>query len=483
MAVELWAAGGEYESFQLVVSAGSEPLANVDVQVADLHGPDGARISSSAVTFFREHYVNVTRSSLDLGVGNRPLGKGLYPDALIPKFDPDTQLPLAGAIRSFPFRVDPNENQPVWADVQVPSGATPGRYKTNVRVLSDKGELSIPIVLNVWPFSLPLRPTLKSSFGMHEPALLDPQVHRVLLEHRVMPVNINPNDARQFQNMLGLNITGLRFWSGSSSQTCRMNASPRQDAISSELAHYPSDLEVYIYSADEIVNCPQLFDTVRQWAATMHAANARIKNLVTVPPVPSLFQDEIGSRRSAVDIWVLLPKLYESDLQNVQTVRAKGDEVWAYTALVQDSYSPKWEIDFSPINYRIMPGFLSQSLGLTGILYWRIDLWTRNPWQDVYGFRLENNDYPGEGMLVYPGGQVGLRSVVPSMRLKWIRKGVEDYEYVAILERMGRGPWARAHITRAAKDWSHWTEDDRVVESVRRELGEEIARLSAIRKN
>jgi hypothetical protein len=31
-------------------------------------------------------------------------------------------------------------------------------------------------------------------------------------------------------------------------------------------------------------------------------------------------------------------------------------------------------------------------------------------------------------MLVYPGDPVGVPGTVPSMRLKWIRKGVEDHE-------------------------------------------------------
>jgi hypothetical protein len=128
-----------------------------------------------------------------------------------------------------------------------------------------------------------------------------------------------------------------------------------------------------------------------------------------------------------------------------------------------------------------MPGFLSQSLGLKGILYWRVDLWTQAPWQDVYGFNIEKNAYPGEGMLVYPGAEVGIDSVVPSMRLKWIRKGVEDYEYVAILKRMGRGEWANTLISRAAKDWHNWTNDTSVLDAVRRELGEEITRLSVSR--
>ena len=108
----------------------------------------------------------------------------------------------------------------------------------------------------------------------------------------------------------------------------------------------------------------------------------------------------------------------------------KGDSVWSYNTLVQDAYSPKWLIDFDPVNFRIQPGFISQSLNLTGLLYWRVDKWPSDPWNNVNNAGTYSSaNYPGEGMLVYPGQQVGVKGVVASMRLKWLRDGVEDYDY------------------------------------------------------
>jgi hypothetical protein len=477
--VQIWAAGGEYEAFQIVITPGTEAVENVDVQASELIGPMRSSLPASSFIFYREHYLQIKRSSPDPGYDNRPLGKGWYPDALIPRLDSRTGRRTAGAIASFPFNTAPHENQPIWVDVHVPISARPGLYQASIWVSSNQGQVRIPISLHVWGFSLPIKPTLKSSFGMHEPALTDRRVHEVLLEHRVMPVNINPRDAREFQEQLGLNTIALRFWAHSDRNTCQMDPAPTPAVIASELALYPPDLPLYLYSADEIDPCPNLFQNVRGWGANMHAADSRIKNLVTIAPVPQLYDDGRRTGRSAVDIWTMLPKLYDSAGERVRFVQAKGDEVWSYTALVQDSYSPKWEIDFAPVNYRIQPGFLSQSLGLTGILYWRVDLWTDAPWRDVYGYHEEGNVYPGEGMLLYPGGEVGIDSVVPSMRLKWIRKGVEDYEYVAILKRLGRGGWAMSHINRAAADWRNWTQDPTLLESVRRELGDEIDKLSS----
>ena len=69
-----------------------------------------------------------------------------------------------------------------------------------------------------------------------------------------------------------------------------------------------------------------------------------------------------------------------------------------------------------------------------------MDDFTSNPWQNPNNQGVfSSNNYPGEGMLVYPGSAVGLNQVVPSMRLKWLRDGVEDYEYLQILRRSNPG--------------------------------------------
>ncbi len=182
------------------------------------------------------------------------------------------------------------------------------------------------------------------------------------------------------------------------------------------------------------------------------------------------------------DIWVLLPKQFVSNSADIAAAMKKGDRIWSYTAIVQDNFSPKWEIDFQPINYRIF-GFLNQSLGASGLLYWSVNSWAVGPTNDAWN----NMTYieggkptpPGEGWLVYPGADVGSEAFVPSMRLKWIRKSVDDFEYVAILKGLGRGDWALNQIKSVAADWAHWSQNADAVELVRRQLGAEIDRLSS----
>lgn len=82
-------------------------------------------------------------------------------------------------------------------------------------------------------------------------------------------------------------------------------------------------------------------------------------------------------------------------------------------------------------------------------------------------------------MIIYPGGPVGSKSPIPSMRLKWIREDIRDFEYIAILKRLGRGDWALHLVRTVGSDWHDRTHDVAVLESVRRQMGDEIERLSA----
>jgi hypothetical protein len=95
-----------------------------------------------------------------------------------------------------------------------------------------------------------------------------------------------------------------------------------------------------------------------------------------------------------VDIWVMLPKMCDESRSEVAQVLRKGDAIWSYNALSQDSYSSKWRY-FPPINYRLQPGFINYSLGFTGSLYWRADYWSSDPWQDVSRWRISWRGHAG----------------------------------------------------------------------------------------
>jgi Domain of unknown function (DUF4091) len=471
------AARGEYESFQIIASGGTAGLKNVNVTVSALEGPGGAVIAPASFTLYREKYQRVTSSSPNWKGSNQPLGPGWYADALIPFTDPETGKPLSGSkLTAAPFDVQPANNQPVWVDVFVPRTATPGQYTGTYTVTSDEGKFTGAIDLKVWNFTLPAAPTLKSAFLFFQAGSL--AAERELLRNKVSPLSTNPADQALLIKEHGLSATQAGMFSGADIGHCSMSGAPPASYFQKVAAAQQPGLMLYDYSADEIGHCSNLYPIIREWARNMHQAG--IKNLITMSPTPALYDDGSDKGHSAVDIWVMLPVMYNNSLGRVNEVLKKGDSVWSYNTLVQDAYSPKWLIDFDPINFRIQPGFISQSLNLTGMLYWRVDKWNSDPWNNVNNAGTYSSaNYPGEGMLVYPGKDVGVPGVVASMRLKWLRDGVEDYDYVQILKEYGKSDLAMQIVKSIAPDWTNWTRDPAKVEAAREKLGEAIEQIRA----
>jgi hypothetical protein len=472
--VNLSAARGEYESFQIVTSGAQQGLANVNVTVSDLQGPGGQTIPRTNFTLYREKYMHVTSSSPNWKGSNQPMAPGWYPDALIPFTDPETGKPLSGArLTAVPFEVKAGNNQPIWVDLFVPRSAEPGKYTGTYTVTSNEGNFTGSISLKVWNFALPAAPAMKSSFLFFQAGTLAAQ--KELLRNKVSPLTTSPAD----QPLLvkdGLSATQTGPFSGADIGRCNMSPAPSVSQFKSFAAAQQPGLMLYDYSADEIGHCSNLYPTIRQWANNMHQAG--IKNLISMSPTPALYDDGSGTGRSAVDIWVLLPVMYNNSKNQVGEVLKKGDTVWSYNTLVQDAYSPKWEIDFSPVDFRIQPGFISHSLNLTGMLYWRVDKWPSDAWDNVNNAGTYSSaNYPGEGMLVYPGQPVGVKGVVASMRLKWLRDGVEDYDYLQILKELGKGDLAMQIAQSVGPDWTNWTRDPNAIDAARQKMGEAIDQL------
>ncbi len=473
--IQLMAAKGEYEPFQIVIKAPESNLSNVNVVVSDLKNTEGGVIDRQNITLYREHYIYVDVPSPKGWQANPNLGEGWYADALIPFVDPDTGKDIQGAeIDAVPFNLDGGKNQPIWVDIFVPRNTQAGEYQGTFTVESDRGKTTGNIFLTVWDFELPVKPSMPSRFLIWEDR--GKNAAQTLVKHKIMPGKLRPDDNKsELVTKWGLNSVRLPFWSGANYGTCQMKPAPTVAELKTAVAElktalspYPSDLLVYVYSADEIDKCPNLEQSLKQWGENIHEAG--IKHMVAMKPKPELYD--------AIDIWVVQPRMYAEAKSEIAEVMQLGDKVWFYTGQGV-KYSPLWQIDSAPINFRIPQGWIAPSLGLTGVIYWRTDWWTDKPWQEVPVYSQgKNREFPGEGMLIYPGEKVGIAGVVPSMRLKWIREGVEDYEYIEILKQFGLEDWALKVSRTVGADWKHWTKNPQKLSDARIKLGNKIEQLS-----
>jgi hypothetical protein len=83
---------------------------------------------------------------------------------------------------------------------------------------------------------------------------------------------------------------------------------------------------------------------------------------------------------------------------------------------------------------------------------------------------------PGEGALVLPGQAAGLQGDAPTIRLKALRDGIDDYNYTQRLTRKGNGAFADQVANTVGLSFTNWTRDPVAVEQAHEKLGAELER-------
>jgi hypothetical protein len=200
-----------------------------------------------------------------------------------------------------------------------------------------------------------------------------------------------------------------------------------------------------------------------------------------------------------VDIWTPCCDTVWADIESengnhaIEERLAFGEEIWWYTALAQptdewmsihgwpsaltENYSPVWLLDYPPMNYRI-PSWLNQRYGLTGLLYWTAVNWqgSADPWTDAATYRNSGHHYNGEGLLLYPGRMdtVGFDGPIASVRLKWLREGMEDYDYVQMLRILGEEQYALSQVASVAAAMDRWEMEPISLYSARRRIAQRL---------
>ncbi|MGV8135701.1 MAG: glycoside hydrolase domain-containing protein [Mangrovibacterium sp.] len=178
------AARNEGEGFQLVLFP-RMTLKEVTVSISDFKQKSGNVIGSKGVAIRKVEYVHITK----------PTGKfhvaGWYPDP----------LPLTEGS----FSVDAGVNSPLWFTVKIPHEAAPGLYTATVTIKSSRWGTTIPVRLEVWDFTLPDIPYMRSAFALYSGVVREyhhldnnAELNRVLdkyyasfKEHRISPMQIN----------------------------------------------------------------------------------------------------------------------------------------------------------------------------------------------------------------------------------------------------------------------------------------------------
>lgn len=467
--IELAGAKGEYESFQIIAfTDGETPVKITGFSVSDLVSDGGDVIASADyVTLYREHYINCGVQSPSSGQVIQET-TGEIPDALIPLKNPQTNEALGDGARFYalPYELTADSCQPFFVDVEIPRNAKAGTYKGVFTFESDKGIQGGEFTLKVWDITLSEVQTQGSYFGSWS-TQTSAKVEEAA-KNRIFINAANAEAEEKLYEKYGYNNANIGFWGNVDiNNTDKMDEAPEVSEVEARLGKHFDKLNLFAYTADEIGGATNLYERIKEYGVALHKGGT--KQLITMPPVDELLNGTDG--KSAVDIWVMLPKQFDSHSETVEKARELGCEIWTYNCLVQDNYSPKWLLDYPLIDFRIQPGFINYSIDADGFLFWVIDNWNTvgDPWSSL------DMNYNGDGILFYPGSDVGLDdSFVPSLRVKAIRDGFEDYELCAAIENAGGE--VSEYISAIATDFSNWTQDSGVLIEKRRSLGDNFSK-------
>ena len=521
--VALGLARNEWRGFQILLRSDA-PVKGINIVPGDLTAPDGAVLRASDARLYRQH-------QMELKVGtyrNKDFRPGWYPDPLIPFDHPMTRKALPEArLKAVPFDLPANETHGFWVDLYAPMDAKPGQYQGTYRVTASDGKAAeVPVTVTVWNFALPVVPTLVTAFGSPAdqmrgyyaarakagkeaeptewPAVED-HCAEELSRHRInatppaaaVALKVLENGAfvvppeqimffRMFIDNYHINAFQVPHPAGAVKDPDKdrerlMAWLKAWDRAAAELAR--PHVVFYVYLKDE-PNDLEAYDYVRSWGRPIFQAKGAVKVMVVeqAKPQNADWGDLIGS----VNIWCPLFSLYREDYDGDRLMTHR-EPLWTYTALCQgDPPSPWWHIDWPLMNYRVTP-WTAWQCGMTGLLYWGgMAYWNEvgDPWTDAwtYGHAKDGKGlvYNGEGTLVYPARAVGYDGIVPSLRLKALRDGIEDYEYLMILRRVHLEPQADDVAEPLAASWYEWEKDPAAFEKGRRALADLILKKDTL---
>jgi hypothetical protein len=517
--VHLTAARNEFVSFQVALHGGDSGLRNVRASLPSLDGPTS--IAGSELSLYREDFLTTRRAS----VPGETVGR--WPDALVPDVDE-----IAGEARNaFPFDVPARESRAVWVDVHIPLNAPPGNYQGHVEVTGDGLRERLPVRLTVVDAVLPSTPSLATAFLAWPPHLcrahfggrtdcspeeLEPllaRYQRMALEHRITLSSAFPRvpgesgrwdmpDLASFDATWGpfLDGTAPSRLPGAKMTSIEYLGEYTPQALADFVSHFRERgwlSRAYAYVGDE-PPYGNSWDEIRQNLSLVNQSAPALRTLLTTS-----IQDLTAQHlENEVDLLVPLvnymdgteaPYLGDQRAHYTSYLAQPGHALWMYQSCMSHGCAdgtnapenkpgagwPSYMVDRSAAKARAME-WVTFLEGATGELYYQTVGMLASAWEDQ--FRFNGN---GDGTLFYPGTvqRIGGGTHVPvaSLRLKLIRLGVQDYEWLKKVSDAGDPAFARKVARELIPAASQVTDDGGAFERARLRLIHRYLALSGRR--
>lgn len=503
-AVVVEAARNEYEPFQICLRPNEELRG---VRLETVGAPEGVTLD-----FFQEEYVSVLKPKDEWGEAAD------YPDPLVPVEGP---LTLAAG-----------RNHPFWIDLKVGEKVPAGDHAFKVMLMREGAEpVTIPVQLKVQPFALPVATTVRTVFGVDvwpkwHGDLSSEQLKTVwkkyltmLTSHRLSPcitftygafpwkpkvLSADPAtgvvtcDFSAFDEIMGFVLDENHANSFSLNlqpppELVAMGKERNWDKTQTESvrAAYKRALVAHVKEKGWLEKCYlYAFDEPKpdQYPEVV-AELQRIKT--ELPGLRRLiaFDNSVVPNeefKGQVDIWV--PKITKINFWEAAQARRRGDQVMYYVMAGPGAPYPNLFIEHPASCHRALPWMVSQ-FNFDGLLYWNTT-WSKftNPWEETMT-RDEKPDQVvkiqpyanGDGLLLYPPVRKPATAPVvagpiPTIRLKVLREGLEDTEYLTLLRQRAAADPALQRSGDLVQSTTSFDLDSEHYLQARRELAEAIVK-------
>jgi len=509
--IRLFGARNEVVGFQVMLEARGTGAEGVELRLDSLRG--GASVIKNAlksgdpydfrgrnIELFLEHYVQVKERSDWWLATARPLPDDLHtgwlPDALVPFSAPGPQG--RGIV---PFSIPAENLQAVWIDIYIPRNTVPGLYRGEVRVMEHAATtFTVPVELQVYDFSLPDTTHLHNHFFWGWPTIVarhgaerDSRVYQEIFHayeklfhrHRLDLID-GSRTLDEFRALIADYYTGEAFTPERGYDGPGVGVG--QQSYSIGTYDQPTDGWRSGFYPDTREAWQKASDAWEGWFQKNVPSVWRFKYMEDEPPYshwPAIRQKGLWIREGkgigrslgvhvttrmgddllgAISIWMTgghagwrdSGGTTGFDLPRARERQAAGEKVGFYNGQ-RPSYGDPLTIDNFAADARVNP-WLAWKYHADMYFVWETAFYAdggRNAWQQVVSGSLM---YTGEDRK-YPADNRGLAGPVASIRLKNLRRGFQDYEYLWLADRMGidTRPFVNPVVPAAFNDYNGTT--------------------------
>jgi len=533
----LKAAKNEFEAFQLIVSADAAALSGVNVSVSDLRDGRGNIIPGQSIMIYKEAYINITTVSTIQGKTG-PWPDALIPkkdeyagevrNAFPFSVALNTNQPVwieiyvpataAAGLYSGSATVTATGQTPVIVPIELTVWNFTLPSTSTLKSAHSIDYHLVPVGHGLGTYVAPPSPAHLRLVKLYAKANL---LHRLTTDYLPAPQAMGGTLSNGNINWSAFDTTFAPVINGTEPLPGGKLPGAKATSYRMSVHSHETDLpflrdiaahakakgwfdRIFQYTLDEPKPTePAHWTTIRTRANALHHADPEFRSLVTT----SIQNATTNNVAGLIDLYVPTIRFMDNKPYGrepggevpggegtVGNQRSKyPQETWWYQAcgshgcgivgggeFDSEGYHLDWPaymIDLPALFSRIME-WQAFKYNIQGELYYDMvyAYGQRDPWVSQYDFAGN-----GDGTLYYPGrpSKIGGTTHIPieSIRLKLLREGMEDYEYLNLLKILGEGDYATEQMNRVVTNTYTWTKDPLLLYDAREKMGIRIASL------